>query len=95
MNADADDDALTIGRRVRQIRRSRGKSLVVVAGLAGISKSQLSRIERGETALERRSDIVAIANALRVAPSELRQRCRYPLQPTAAPMVRWMRCGLR
>lgn len=80
MNADADDDALTIGRRVRQIRRSRGKSLVVVAGLAGISKSQLSRIERGETALERRSDIVAIANALRVAPSEL---TTLPVPPPA------------
>lgn len=34
---DVDDDARTIGRRVRQIRHSRGKSLVVVAGLAGMS----------------------------------------------------------
>jgi transcriptional regulator with XRE-family HTH domain len=70
---DVGDDALTIGRRVRRIRRTRGKSLRVVAGLAGMSKSKLSRIERGETALGRRSEIVAIANALGIAPSELTQ----------------------
>jgi transcriptional regulator with XRE-family HTH domain len=32
----------TIGARLRQIRYSRGKSLRVVAGLAGMSKSRLS-----------------------------------------------------
>jgi transcriptional regulator with XRE-family HTH domain len=68
---DIDEDARMIGRRVRLIRRSRGKSLVVVAGLAGMSKSELSRIELGERALDRRSKIVALANALQVAPSEL------------------------
>jgi transcriptional regulator with XRE-family HTH domain len=67
----ADDDARTIGRRVRLIRRSRRKSLVVIAGLAGMSKSELSRIELGQRALDRRSKIVALANALQVAPSEL------------------------
>ncbi|MDQ3760870.1 MAG: helix-turn-helix domain-containing protein [Actinomycetota bacterium] len=66
-----DDEARTIGRRVRRIRHSRGKSLVVIAGLAGMSKSELSRIERGERALDSRSKIVALANALQVAPSEL------------------------
>ncbi|MDQ3762470.1 MAG: helix-turn-helix domain-containing protein [Actinomycetota bacterium] len=68
---DFDDDARTIGRRVRQIRHSRRKSLVVIAGLAGMSKSHLSRIERGEVALDRRSETVALANALQIAPSEL------------------------
>ena len=68
---DADDDAHMIGRRVRQIRRARGKSLRVVAGLAGMSKSHLDRIERGETALDRHSEIVALAEVLQVAPSEL------------------------
>ncbi|MBV9142889.1 MAG: helix-turn-helix transcriptional regulator [Pseudonocardiales bacterium] len=66
-----DDEARMIGRRVRQIRNSRGKSLRVVAGLAGMSKSKLSLIERGEVALDSRSDIIALAEALRVAPSEL------------------------
>ncbi|MBV9013495.1 MAG: helix-turn-helix domain-containing protein [Pseudonocardiales bacterium] len=68
---DVDGDAHTIGRRVRQIRYARSKSLRVVAGLAGMSKSKLSLIERGELALDSRSDIVALANALQVAPSEL------------------------
>ncbi|MBV8996285.1 MAG: helix-turn-helix transcriptional regulator, partial [Pseudonocardiales bacterium] len=48
-----DDEARTIGRRLRQIRKSRDKSLVVIAGLAGMSKSQLDRIERGEVALDK------------------------------------------
>ncbi|MGH3785256.1 MAG: helix-turn-helix domain-containing protein [Pseudonocardiaceae bacterium] len=68
---DADGDARTIGRRVRQIRFARDESLRVVAELAGMSKSHLQRIERGERALDRRSEIVALANALQVAPGEL------------------------
>jgi transcriptional regulator with XRE-family HTH domain len=68
---DADEDARTTGRRLRQIRHARRKSLAVVAGLAGISTGHLSRIERGERALDRRSLIVALANALQVTPSEL------------------------
>ncbi|MGH3886703.1 MAG: helix-turn-helix domain-containing protein [Pseudonocardiaceae bacterium] len=65
------EDARTIGRRLRQIRKSRKKSLVVIAGLAGMSKSQLDRIERGEVALDKLSEIVALANALQIAPSDL------------------------
>lgn len=61
----------TIGHRLRVIRRSRGKSLAVIAGLAGISEGYLSRLERGECALDRRSLLVALAHALEVAPSEL------------------------
>jgi transcriptional regulator with XRE-family HTH domain len=68
---DVDDDARTIGRRLRQIRYARGKSLRVVAGLAGISKSQLSEIERGERALDSFAKATALANALQIAPSEL------------------------
>jgi transcriptional regulator with XRE-family HTH domain len=65
------DDARTIGRRVRQVRKSRGKPLPVVAGLAGMSKSKLDRIERGEVALDKLSDIVALARVLQIAPSDL------------------------
>jgi transcriptional regulator with XRE-family HTH domain len=43
----------------------------VVAGLAGISRSYLSRLESGERALDRRSLILALADALDVAPSEI------------------------
>jgi transcriptional regulator with XRE-family HTH domain len=53
---DFGEDARMIGRRVRQIRYSWGKSLRVVAGLVGMSKSKLSLIERGEVALDSRSD---------------------------------------
>jgi transcriptional regulator with XRE-family HTH domain len=69
-----------MGRRVRQIRSAQDKSLAVVAGLAGISEGHLSRIERGERALDSRSLIVALANALQVAPREL---TRLPV-PTPA-----------
>jgi len=65
------EEARTIGRRLRQLRKARRKSLVVIAGLAGMSKSQLDRIERGEVALDRLSEIVALANALQIAPSDL------------------------
>jgi transcriptional regulator with XRE-family HTH domain len=68
-----------MGRRVRQIRHARGKSLRVVAGLAGISAASLSRIETGQRALDSRSEMVALANALQVAPSELTRQ----LEPTA------------
>ncbi|MBV9013197.1 MAG: helix-turn-helix transcriptional regulator [Pseudonocardiales bacterium] len=65
------DDARTVGQRVRQIRKVRNKSLEVVAGLTGISTASLSRIENGLRALDSRSEIVALANALQVVPSEL------------------------
>jgi transcriptional regulator with XRE-family HTH domain len=63
--------ARTIGAQLRLIRNSQKKGLRVIAGLAGMSKSKLSQIERGERALDSRSDIVALANALQIAPSEL------------------------
>ncbi|MBV8542110.1 MAG: helix-turn-helix transcriptional regulator [Pseudonocardiales bacterium] len=68
---DVDDDARTIGARLRRIRNSRGKSLEVIAGLAGISRASLSRIERGERALDSRSETVALANALQISPTDL------------------------
>lgn len=64
------DDARTIGARVRQIRRARGKSLRVIAGLTGMSTTHLWRIEHGERALDL-SEIAALAEALQIAPSEL------------------------
>ncbi len=68
-----DDGARTIGARLRRIRKLQDKSLQVVADLTGgvVSASTLSRIENGLRALDRRSEIVAIAKVLQVAPSEL------------------------
>ncbi|UGT59939.1 helix-turn-helix domain-containing protein [Nocardia asteroides] len=59
-----------IGRRIREIRLWRGLSLETAAGLAGISYGYLGRVERGEQALSKRRTLEALAQALRVAPSE-------------------------
>jgi transcriptional regulator with XRE-family HTH domain len=53
-----------IGGRVRAIRRQRGLSLEVAAGLAGISKPYLSQLERGERHFNRRGLIENVARAL-------------------------------
>jgi transcriptional regulator with XRE-family HTH domain len=64
-------EARTIGWRLRRIRKTRGKSLQVIAGLAGgMSTSTLHRIEHGQRPVTL-SEIVALANALEIAPSEL------------------------
>jgi transcriptional regulator with XRE-family HTH domain len=64
-------DDRRIGQRLRHIRKSRRMTLQVVADLAGTSIAQLSRIETGQTALDSRKLAVALANALRIAPSDL------------------------
>lgn len=70
--------ANSIGRRVREIRTWRRMTLRVTAELAGMSESNLSRIERGERAVDRRSTLEALAGALRVAPSELAEQAFPP-----------------
>lgn len=61
----------TVGENIRAARRYRGMSLDTLAGLVGHSKSWLSKIENGQTRLERRTDIRALAEALEVAPSDI------------------------
>lgn len=68
---DAEDDARTIGQRLREVRYWRDKPLRVIAELAGISESYLSRLERGERQVDSRSLLEALAAALRVAPSDI------------------------
>lgn len=60
-----------IGRRVREIRTWRDMSLSATAGLAGLSVSYLSMIERGQRAVTKRAVLEAIAAALRVPPTQL------------------------
>jgi transcriptional regulator with XRE-family HTH domain len=60
-----------MGRRVREIRMWRGVSLTAAAGLAGISASYLSLIERGQRQVNKRSTLESLAQALKVSPSEL------------------------
>ncbi|MGH3720902.1 MAG: helix-turn-helix domain-containing protein [Pseudonocardiaceae bacterium] len=47
-------EASAIGARARMIRRRRGLSLEVVAGLAGITKQYLSALELGQRGFNRR-----------------------------------------
>ena len=60
-----------VGHRLRQLRHAQGKTLEVVAGLAGISPSHLCRLETGVSTLDRLSVIVALAQVLHIASSEL------------------------
>lgn len=76
---DALDNTRSIGRRIREIRVWREMSLKAVADLAGISEGYLSRIERGERGVHRRSLLEALATALRVAPSELAEQVFPPM----------------
>ncbi|MGQ0779114.1 MAG: helix-turn-helix domain-containing protein [Pseudonocardiales bacterium] len=57
-------EPVEIGPRARVIRRHRGLSLEVVAGLAGISEDHLSTLESGERRFERRGEIEDLANAM-------------------------------
>ncbi|MGH3834599.1 MAG: helix-turn-helix domain-containing protein [Pseudonocardiaceae bacterium] len=70
VDAEEVTEVRAIGWRVRRIRDSRGKSLRVIAGLAGMSTSTLHRIEHGRHAVTL-SEIVRLAAALQVPPSEL------------------------
>lgn len=60
----------TIGLRIHRIRTRRDKSLRVLAGLAGMDKSTLHRIEHGHRELTL-SEIMALASALEIPPSQL------------------------
>ncbi|EHR63445.1 MULTISPECIES: helix-turn-helix domain-containing protein [Saccharomonospora] len=61
----------TIGATIRRLRRWRGLTLEQAAGLAGISKGYLSKIENSRVAVDRRSTLVAIADALRVSLADI------------------------
>jgi transcriptional regulator with XRE-family HTH domain len=65
------EEARTIGQRVLRIRKARGKTQEVIAGLAGISPPTLSRIENGKHPLDSLSQLVGLANALEIPPSDL------------------------
>ncbi|MPZ65597.1 MAG: helix-turn-helix domain-containing protein [Pseudonocardiaceae bacterium] len=68
---EATDESCTIGQRARTIRRRRGLSVEVAAGLAGISKGYLSLLERGHRRFERRGLLEDLAGALGCAVADL------------------------
>ena len=64
-------DEVTIGARLRTLRRWRGMTQVELADLAGLSPSFVSMVENGQRPLDRRSHIAALANALKVSETDL------------------------
>ena len=59
------------GHPLRQARLRRGLTQVELAGLAGLSYSYISMIERGRRKLTRRDHVNALAAALKVLPAEI------------------------
>ena len=64
------EEARTIGWALWRVRDDRGKSLRVIAGLAGMSKDTLNRIERGERSPTLK-EVLALADALQISVSDL------------------------
>ena len=64
-------DGITIGARLRTLRRWRDMTQVELAGLAGLSPSFVSMVETGQRPLDRRSHIAALAGALKVSEADL------------------------
>jgi transcriptional regulator with XRE-family HTH domain len=64
-------DEITIGARLRTLRRWRSLTQVELADRAGVSPSFVSMIEHGTRLLDRRSHISALAGALRVSETDL------------------------
>lgn len=73
-----------IGPRIREIRQRRRLTLRATAELAGRSHAWLSLIEQGKRTLDRRSDIDALAAALKVSPTELLAQPYAPVDQSDA-----------
>ncbi|MPZ64418.1 MAG: helix-turn-helix domain-containing protein [Pseudonocardiaceae bacterium] len=79
----ATDDS-TIGRRARTIRRRRGLSVEVAAGLAGISTGYLSLLERGLRRFQRRGLLEDLAGALGCSVADLTGQPYVPVDRDTA-----------
>jgi transcriptional regulator with XRE-family HTH domain len=80
----SEERAHDIGARLRSARRQRGMSLRTLAGLAGLSVGFLSMVENGQRHLDRTGHITALADALRISPTELTGRPFVPTDPSTA-----------
>lgn len=65
------DESGRIGTTARRARRRRGMSLNTAAGLAGISKGYLSKLETGNASFTRRGLVEDLASALGCSPIDL------------------------
>ncbi|MGH3776648.1 MAG: helix-turn-helix domain-containing protein [Pseudonocardiaceae bacterium] len=79
-----DLESIEIGRRARRIRRRRGLSLDVVAGLAGFTKSYLSMLETGQRGFNRRGLIEDLAGALGCSVTDLTGQPYLPVDRDTA-----------
>lgn len=65
-----DQRLIDFGIKVRSLRKAKGLSQEAIANLAGIDRSYMGQIERGEINLTL-TKIYQIAGALEIAPSSL------------------------
>ncbi|BAJ29865.1 MULTISPECIES: helix-turn-helix domain-containing protein [Kitasatospora] len=79
----SEEQAQQIGQRLRSARRQRGMSLRTLAGLSGLSVGFLSMVENGQRHLDRTGHINALAEGLRIAPSELTGQPYASADPSA------------
>lgn len=63
-------EPVLIGRVIRELRQSKGKSQEVISGLAGLDRTHYSKIERGLRS-PTIDTLFKIAHALDMAPYEL------------------------
>ncbi len=78
------DDDQAIGQRVRLIRKRRGLSLDEAAGLAGIGKSYLSKLETGQRRFIRRGLLEDVASALGCSFADLTGQPYLPVDRAGA-----------
>src|SRR6478672_11727744 len=78
------EEASAIGARARKIRRRRGLSLDVTAGLAGIGKQYLSMLELGQRGFNRRGLLEDLAAELDCSVADLTGQPYLPTDRSAA-----------
>ena len=81
------EEAQAIGARARMIRRRRGLSLEVVAGLAGISGGYLSMLETGQRGFNRRGLLEDLAAALGCSVADLTGQPYLPADRNSAEVL--------
>jgi transcriptional regulator with XRE-family HTH domain len=81
------EEASEIGARARMIRRRRGLAVDVAAGLAGISTSYLSMLERGQRGFNRRGLLEDLAGALGCSVADLTGQPYLPMDRQSADTV--------
>lgn len=73
-----------IGRRLREIRSWRQLSIRTVAELSGLSYGYLAKIERGDKPVNNRRVLEALADTLRVSPTDLTGAPYAPSDPVSS-----------